>query len=183
MSSYIDTLQSASDNIDNWSHMPLPYAHVSNLYNRTMTILVDCSLNEAPPISMPLSILWHLLLQNFKVRSVLSFMTRPFSRHFPPLMTFINMKKFLHFFLTPIISLFLNLFLIWNGEWTKLRLVRPKLFQLSLFLLPKLGSINIQLNSWMPLMMSFSSYDRWNVIDTISLTLLLFRKVDFSIRK
>jgi hypothetical protein len=31
MSSYIDTLQSDSDAIDNWSHLPLPYAHASKL--------------------------------------------------------------------------------------------------------------------------------------------------------
>jgi hypothetical protein len=31
MSSYVDTLQSDSDNIEHWSHLPLPYAHASKL--------------------------------------------------------------------------------------------------------------------------------------------------------
>ena len=29
MTSYIDNLQSASDDIDTWSYLPLPYAHTS----------------------------------------------------------------------------------------------------------------------------------------------------------
>ena len=31
MSSYADNLQSASDDIDTWSHLSLPYAHASKL--------------------------------------------------------------------------------------------------------------------------------------------------------
>ena len=31
MSSYVDTLQTVSDDIYNWSHLPLPYAHATKL--------------------------------------------------------------------------------------------------------------------------------------------------------